>query len=126
MRIAVVFDTPYSGWDHLAHERQMQHEVGAWQSEEPEMEYQIGHAIRELGHEVRLLGVCDDLQYLVSCLRGWNPIWSLTRRKRSGKRNPGVAVPGLLEADEARPQVGAGRSPLAAGGQRQPIHQQWT
>lgn len=27
MRVAVVFDTPYSGWDHLEHEREMDSEV---------------------------------------------------------------------------------------------------
>jgi hypothetical protein len=44
MRVAVVFDTPYSGWDHPDHERQMQR----------------AHTRRERGHEVRLLGECDD------------------------------------------------------------------
>ena len=103
MRIAVVFDTPYSGWDHLAHERQMQHEVGAWQSEEPEMEYQIGHALRELGHEVRLLGVCDDLQYLVRCLREWEPdlVFNAAEAFR-GNETLEYLLPGLLEAEEYR------------------------
>jgi hypothetical protein len=73
MRVAVVFDTAYSGWDHPDHERQMEREVGAWKSDEPEMEYQIAHALRERGHEVRLLGVWDDLQYLSRCLREWGP-----------------------------------------------------
>jgi hypothetical protein len=41
MRVAVVFDTPYSGWDHLEHERQMDLEVASWKTNEPEMEYQI-------------------------------------------------------------------------------------
>src|SRR5690349_11850628 len=60
MRIAVVFDTPYCGWDHVQHERQMELEVAAWEADEPEMEYQIAHALRDRGHEVRLLGVRDD------------------------------------------------------------------
>ena len=30
MRIAVVFDTPYAGWHHPEHERQMTREVAAW------------------------------------------------------------------------------------------------
>jgi hypothetical protein len=51
----------------------MQREVGPWKSDEPEMEYQIAHALRERGHEVRLLGVGDDLQYLIRCLRDWDP-----------------------------------------------------
>jgi hypothetical protein len=28
MRVAVVFDTPYAGWEHSDHERQMLREVG--------------------------------------------------------------------------------------------------
>jgi hypothetical protein len=46
----------------------MQCEVGAWESTEPEMKYQIAHALGERGHDVRLLGVGDDLQYLIRCL----------------------------------------------------------
>ena len=68
MRIAVVFDTPYDGWDHPDHERQMATEVAAWKDDEPEMEYQIADALRERGHEVFLVGVRNDLQYLVRCL----------------------------------------------------------
>jgi hypothetical protein len=65
MRVAVVFDTPYSGWDHPDHERQMEFEVAAWKANQPEMEYQIAHVLRDRGHDVRLLGVRDDLEYLV-------------------------------------------------------------
>ena len=61
MRFAVVFDTPYSGWDHADHERQMELEVAAWKTDEPEMEFQIANALRECGHEIRLLGIRDDL-----------------------------------------------------------------
>src|SRR5687767_15328682 len=56
MRVAVVFDTSYSGWDHPQHQAQMEREVAAWKVDEPEMEYQIAHALQERGHEVRLLG----------------------------------------------------------------------
>jgi hypothetical protein len=38
MRIAVVFDTPYSGWDYADHERQMEKEIAAWQTDEPELD----------------------------------------------------------------------------------------
>ena len=51
----------------------MQREVGAWESTEPEMEYQITHALRDHGQDVRLLGVGDDLQYLIRCLGKWQP-----------------------------------------------------
>ena len=68
MRIVVTFDTPYDGWDHPDHERQMATEVAAWKHDEPEMEYQIADALRVRGHEVILVGVRNDLQYLVRCL----------------------------------------------------------
>jgi hypothetical protein len=73
MRVAVVFDTPYSGWDHSDHEREMAREVAAWKSDEPEMEYQIAHALQKCGHEVRLPGVREDLEYLVRHLGQWRP-----------------------------------------------------
>ena len=68
MRIVVTFDTPYDGWDHPDHERQMATEVAAWKHDEPEMEYQIADALRVRGHDVMLVGVRNDLQYLVACL----------------------------------------------------------
>ena len=45
MRIVVVFDTPYAGWHHPEHERQMTTEVAAWKHDEPEMEYQVADAL---------------------------------------------------------------------------------
>ncbi len=73
MRIAVVFDTPYEGWHHPEHERQMTTEVAAWKHDEPEMEYQVADALRQRGHEVRLIGVRDDLQYLARSLGEFEP-----------------------------------------------------
>ncbi|MGH7509534.1 MAG: D-alanine--D-alanine ligase family protein [Gemmatimonadales bacterium] len=103
MRVAVVFDTPYSGWDHAEHERQMELEVAAWKADEPEMEYQIGHALRERGHEIRLLGVHDDLQYLVRCLGEWGPdlVFNGAEAFR-GNEALEYLLPGLLEADGHR------------------------
>jgi D-alanine-D-alanine ligase len=103
MRLAVVFDTPYSGWDHPDHERQMQREVGAWKSDEHEMESQIAHALRERGHEVRLLGVCDDLQYLVHRLREWQPdlVFNGAEAFR-GNESLEYLLPGVLEAEGHR------------------------
>jgi D-alanine-D-alanine ligase len=103
MRVAVVFDTPYSGWDHPEHKLQMEREVGDWNSDEPEMEYQIAHALHERGHEVRLLGVCDDLQYLVGCLREWNPdlVFNSAEAFR-GNASLEYLLPGVLEAEGYR------------------------
>src|SRR6185437_4611397 len=78
MRIVVTFDTPYGGWDHPDHERQMATEVAAWKHDEPEMEYQIADALRVKGHDVRLVGVRNDLQYLVRCLDEIRPTWCST------------------------------------------------
>jgi D-alanine-D-alanine ligase len=103
MRVAVVFDTPYSGWDHPDHERQMEKEVAAWKADEPEMEYQIAHALRERGHEVRLLGVRDDLEYLVRDLGEWKPdlVFNGAEAFR-GDESLEYLLPGLLEAEGYR------------------------
>jgi D-alanine-D-alanine ligase len=103
MRIAVVFDTPYSGWDHLDHHRQMETEVAAWEADEPEMEYQIAHALLEVGHEVRLLGVRDDLEDLIRQLGEWKPelVFNGAEAYR-GDESLEYLLPGLLEAEGYR------------------------
>lgn len=103
MRVAVVFDTPYSGWDHSDHLRQMEREVSAWESDEPEMEYQIAHALQESGHEVRLHGVRDDLEYLVKDLTDWKPdlVFNGAEAYR-GDESLEYLLPGLLEAEGFR------------------------
>ena len=103
MRVAVVFDTPYSGWEHAEHEAQMEREVAAWKVDEPEMEYQIAHALRERGHEVRLLGIRDDLQYLVRCLSEWGPdlVFNGAEAFR-GNAALEYVLPALLEAEGYR------------------------
>ena len=103
MRIAVVFDTPYAGWDHPEHERQMEKDVAAWHTDEPDMEYQIANALRELGHEVRLLGVRDDLHYLVCALSDWKPdlVFNGAEAFR-GNEALEYLLPGMLEAEGYR------------------------
>ncbi len=103
MRVAVVFDTPYSGWGHGEHEAQMEREVAAWKVDEPEMEYQIGHALRERGHEVRLVGVRDDLQSLMHCLEEWAPdlVFNGAESFR-GNAALEYLLPALLEAEGYR------------------------
>ncbi|MBA3894371.1 MAG: ATP-grasp domain-containing protein [Gemmatimonadales bacterium] len=103
MRIAVVFDTPYAGWHHPEHERQMTREVAAWHDDEPEMEYQIADALRRRGHEVFLIGVADDLQYLVHSLGEVRPDLVFNAAE-AFHGNPALEymVPGLLEAEGYR------------------------
>jgi len=103
MRVAVVFDTLYSGWDYPDHERQMEREVAAWKVDEPEMEYQIAHALRECGHEIRLLGVRDDLEYLVRHLDQWQPDLVFNGAEAfGGDESLEYLLPGLLEAEGYR------------------------
>ena len=103
MRIAVIFDTPYTGWDHPDHERQMEKDVAAWHTDEPDMEYQIAHALRELGHEIHLLGIRDDLHYLVRSLGDWKPdlVFNGAEAFR-GDEALEYLLPGLLEAEGYR------------------------
>jgi D-alanine-D-alanine ligase len=51
----------------------MEAEVARWHVDEPEMEYQVADALRERGHDVTLVGVQHDLQYLVCRLRELAP-----------------------------------------------------
>jgi D-alanine-D-alanine ligase len=100
MRIAVVFDTPYDGWDHPDHERQMTTEVAAWKHNEPEMEYQVADALRQRGHEVYLLGVRNDIDYLVASLDELRPDL-VFNAVEAFHGNPSLEymVPGMLEAE---------------------------
>jgi D-alanine-D-alanine ligase len=103
MRIVVTFDTPYDGWDHPDHERQMATEVAAWKHDEPEMEYQIADALRERGHDVMLIGVRNDLQYLVSCLDEIRPDLVFNAVEAfHGNAGLEYMVPGILEAEGYR------------------------
>jgi D-alanine-D-alanine ligase len=103
MRIVVTFDTPYDGWDHPDHERQMATEVAAWKQHEPEMEYQIADALRVRGHDVILVGVRNDLQYLVRCLEDIQPDLVFNGVEAfHGNAGLEYMVPGILEAEGYR------------------------
>jgi D-alanine-D-alanine ligase len=103
MRIVVTFDTPYDGWEHPDHERQMATEVAAWKHDEPEMEYQIADALRVRGHEVTLVGVRNDLQYLVRCLDEIRPELVFNGVEAfHGNAGLEYMIPGMLEAEGYR------------------------
>jgi D-alanine-D-alanine ligase len=103
MRIVVTFDTPYAGWEHPDHERQMATEVAAWKHDEPEMEYQIADALRVRGHEVTLVGVRNDLQYLVRCLDDIRPDLVFNGVEAfHGNAGLEYMIPGMLEAEGYR------------------------
>ena len=100
MRVVVTFDTPYDGWQHPDHERQMATEVAAWKHDEPEMEYQVADALRRRGHEVTLIGVRNDLQYLVQCLDEIRPDLVFNAAEAfHGNAGLEYMVPGMLEAE---------------------------
>jgi D-alanine-D-alanine ligase len=103
MRIAVVFDTPYEGWHHPEHERQMAKEVAAWHHDEPEMEYQVADALRERGHDVSLIGVRDDLGYLTEALAEIQPhlVFNCAEAFHHNATLE-YLVPGMLEAEGYR------------------------
>jgi D-alanine-D-alanine ligase len=103
MRIVVTFDTPYDGWEHPDHERQMATEVAAWKHDEPEMEYQIADALRVRGHEVTLVGVRNDLQYLIRCLDEIRPELVFNGVEAfHGNAGLEYMIPGMLEAEGYR------------------------
>jgi D-alanine-D-alanine ligase len=103
MRIAVAFDTPYGGWEHPDHERQMATEVAACKHDEPEMEYQIADALRVRGHDVILVGVRNDLQYLVQCLEDIRPDLVFNGVEAfHGNAGLEYMIPGILEAEGYR------------------------
>lgn len=103
MRIAVTFDTPYPNWDPDQHAHQMALEVGAWQQEEPEMEYQVADALIEAGHEILLAGVHDDLQPMIDLLEDWRPelVFNATESFH-GNASLDYLVPSVLESEGYR------------------------
>ena len=66
MRIAVVFDTAYDGWEDADFKNEVAAEV-----EEPE--YEVAEALMANGHDVLLLGVHDDLTHLIERVREYEP-----------------------------------------------------
>ncbi|HWP36949.1 MAG TPA: hypothetical protein VNL18_05280 [Gemmatimonadales bacterium] len=66
MKIAVVFDTPYAGWEHGDFVRQAEQGV-------EEVEYEVMEALTASGHDVLMVGVRDDLPHLLERLRAFGP-----------------------------------------------------
>lgn len=73
MRIAVVFDTPYKSWTPDDQHRQMLAELAGGVQPEPEMEYQVGGALEENGHEVLLIGIHADPREILDRCAEWKP-----------------------------------------------------
>ncbi len=103
MRIAVVFDTPYSGFSPEDHAQQMAKELAQEPGTEPEQEYQIGNALIANGHEVLLCGVKDDLGAMIEALATWKPDLVVNAAESfRGKATLDYVFAGLLEAEGYR------------------------
>ena len=111
MRVAVVFDTPYSGYTPADHLNRMRDEIAAWDQTEPEQEYQIGWALAENGHDVVFLGVNGDpAEFLSNLKRSRVDIAFNCAETFNGADRLDYLVPSLLEAEGIRY---TGASPLA-------------
>ncbi len=66
MKIAVVFDTPYQGWEDEDFKKEVAAEV-------EEAEYEVAEALMAHGHEVLLAGVHDDFGHMVDRLGAFGP-----------------------------------------------------
>ena len=73
MRIAVVFDTPYTRWTPEHQYQQMTKELAGEVPYEPEMEYQVGKALEENGHEILFIGIHEDPHELLDRCAEWKP-----------------------------------------------------
>ena len=110
MRVAVVFDTPYKSWTPDDQHRQMLAELAGGIQPEPEMEYQVGGALEENGHEVLLIGIRDDPREILVRCEEWKP--DLVMNCVEGFRNDDhldYLFPALLESGGYRY---TGSSPL--------------
>ena len=66
MKVAVVFDTPYDGWEDEDFKKEVTAEV-----EEPE--YEVAEALMANSHDVLLVGVNDDLTHLIERIQEYDP-----------------------------------------------------
>lgn len=100
MRIAVLFDSPYPRYTSEDHHRQMTEELTAPRTDhEPDMEYQVAHALQKLGHEVVLVGVTKDPREVLDRCADWKPELVLNCAESfQGVSSLDHLFPALLEA----------------------------
>jgi len=103
MRVAVVFDTPYSDWTPERHAEELAREWANRKQVEPEMEYQVAKALQNNGHEVMLIGVYDDLRDMSARLAEWKPdlVFNATEAFRDNAELD-YLIPALLESEGYR------------------------
>jgi len=103
VRIAVVFDTPYTDWTPELHATQLIADYKNRKEVEPEMEYQVARALQKNGHDVLLIGVHDDLRDMSARLADWRPdlVFNATEAFRENSELD-YLIPALLEAEGYR------------------------
>jgi len=109
-RVAVVFDTPYKSWTPEDQHRQMLAELAGGVQPEAEMEYQVGGALEENGHEVLMVGIHDNPREILDRCAEWKP--DLVMNCVEAFRNDDhldYLIPALLESGNYRY---TGTSPL--------------
>jgi D-alanine-D-alanine ligase len=91
MKIAVVFDTAFTGLEHDDFQEELEAEV-------PEAEYEVAEALMENGHEVHLIGFHDNLRRLLDRLEDFDPDFVFNATESyMGKARYDYAVTALLE-----------------------------
>ena len=92
MKIAVVFDSPHPDWDDAAYKR----EVAAGEVEEAE--YDVAGALLKKDHDVRMLGIRDDIRLLVDRLAEFQPalVFNCCESFREGSQHE-YAVAAVME-----------------------------
>ena len=68
MKVAVVFDTPHPDWEDADYKG----EIAAGKVQEAE--YDVARALMQNDHEVRLVGVVDDVRQLVDRVAAFDPV----------------------------------------------------
>ena len=68
MKVAVVFDTPHPDWEDADYKREIA------DGKVQEAEYDVARALMQNDHEVRLVGVVDDVRHLVDHLAAFDPL----------------------------------------------------
>ena len=81
----------------------MERDIAAWDNHEPDMEYQIASTLGQLGHEVHLIGVHDDIQTLAPALSACQPELVFNGAESfHGNADLDYLFPALLEAEGFR------------------------
>ncbi len=102
MRIALVFDTPYAGWDDADFKAAVA-EQQRNQDLEPEAEFEIAEALLAYGHDVFMVGVSDDVHLMLERLRSFAPelVFNCSEGFR-GRSGLDYLFPALLESEGFR------------------------